>query len=384
MCPFRNENIELLKSLKGWSYSHMAAVSGVPLRRLENIRAGYTDFSEDDARCIATAAGFPLNFFVIKFNGASVSDLTFRTTTRTPKKVVNRLSAEYALLSTTVNRLVGREKLPTIADGLAESLAPDYDPDQDNSSYYSRGIEQIAVYTREMLGESSSGPIDNVTWTLEKAGFFTAPLLAMSEPRDDDSRYSDGVTHPGAGAQVIGFAQQEFGDRQRMTLAHELGHLILQRKRAPQSRVAKENEAFLFAGAFLMPKADAERVLDPLMNLVDYRALKAEWGIAISGLIMRARKLGIIDMDRARSLMVQLSARGWRKREPVHVELERPVALKQILGAQFGAVESAEKSEVYSQDASNFTGVPFSMLEYWANGLERKAVSTELSDVRSF
>lgn len=28
MCPFRNENIELLKSLKGWSYSHMAAVSG--------------------------------------------------------------------------------------------------------------------------------------------------------------------------------------------------------------------------------------------------------------------------------------------------------------------------------------------------------------------
>lgn len=81
-----------------------------------------------------------------------------------------------------------------------------------------------------------------------------------------------------------------------------------------------------------MPKADAERVLDPLMNLVDYRALKAEWGILISGLIMRARKLGIIDMDRARSLMVQLSARGWRKREPVHVELERPVALKQILG----------------------------------------------------
>lgn len=133
-----------------------------------------------------------------------------------------------------------------------------------------------------------------------------------------------------------------------------------------------------------MPKADAERVLDPLMNLVDYRALKAEWGISISGLIMRARKLGIIDMDRARSLMVQLSARGWRKREPVHVELERPVALKQILGAQFGSVESAEKSEVYSQDASNFTGVPFSMLEYWANGLERKAVSTELSDVRSF
>lgn len=64
MRPFRNEDIELLKSLKGWSYSHMAAVSGIPLRRLENIRAGYTDFSEDDARCIATAAGFPINFFV--------------------------------------------------------------------------------------------------------------------------------------------------------------------------------------------------------------------------------------------------------------------------------------------------------------------------------
>ena len=381
MRPFRNENIELLKLLKGWSYSHMAAASGVSLRRLENIRAGYTDFSEDDARSIAAAAGFPLNFFVIKFDEFSVSDLTFRATTRTPKKIVNRLSAEYALLSTTVNRLVDREKLPTIADGLVESLAPNYDPVQDDASLDSRGIEQIAVDVREMLGEPSSGPIDNVTWALEKAGFFTAPLISMSEPKDDDSRYSDGVTHPGAGAQVIGFAQQDFGDRQRMTLAHELGHLILQRKRAPQSRAAKENEAFLFAGAFLMPKDDAERVLDSSMNLVDYRALKAEWGISISGLIMRAAKLGIINADRMRSLMVQLSARGWRKQEPVHVELERPVALKQILGMQFGTVESAERSAIYTQDASNFTGVPFSMLEYWANGLEKKNVPTELLDM---
>lgn len=280
-----------------------------------------------------------------------------------------------------MNRLVDREKLPTIADGLVESLAPNYDPVQDDASLDSRGIEQIAVDVREMLGEPSSGPIDNVTWALEKAGFFTAPLISMSEPKDDDSRYSDGVTHPGAGAQVIGFAQQDFGDRQRMTLAHELGHLILQRKRAPQSRAAKENEAFLFAGAFLMPKDDAERVLDSSMNLVDYRALKAEWGISISGLIMRAAKLGIINADRMRSLMVQLSARGWRKQEPVHVELERPVALKQILGMQFGTVESAERSAIYTQDASNFTGVPFSMLEYWANGLEKKNVPTELLDM---
>lgn len=61
----------------------MAAASGVSLRRLENIRAGYTDFSEDDARFIAATAGFPLNFFVMRFDEfSSVSDLTFRTTTR--------------------------------------------------------------------------------------------------------------------------------------------------------------------------------------------------------------------------------------------------------------------------------------------------------------
>lgn len=383
MQPFRIENIELIKMLKGWSYSYIAEVSGIPLRRLENIRGGYTDFTEEDAQCIAIATGFPLNFFLIEYRTLATADLTFRTTTRTPKKVINRLSAEFSILVATANRIAEGEKLPMIADGLVEELSPDYEPTVDQGSIETPDIEQLAVDTREMLGESSDGPLDNVTWALERAGFVTAPVMAMSDAPDDNRQHMDGVSHPGAGVQVIGFAKQEFGDRQRMTLSHELGHLILHRKRSPFSRAAREAEAFAFASAFLMPKADAMRVLRPSMNLLDFRQIKAEWGMSISSLIMRASRLGIIDSNRKRSLLMQLSARGWHRREPVRVELERPVAFKQILGKKFGNVSDAEKAEVYWEDAANVTGIPFSILEYWASGLEKMNVPSMFLDVEN-
>ena len=46
---------------------------------------------------------------------------------------------------------------------------------------------------------------------------------------------------------------------------------------------------------------------------------------------MRARDLGVISADRARSLQIQLSSQGWRTNEPVPVADEKPVLLRQAL-----------------------------------------------------
>jgi Zn-dependent peptidase ImmA (M78 family) len=72
------------------------------------------------------------------------------------------------------------------------------------------------------------------------------------------------------------------------------------------------------------------------MTLTELAKLKAHWGISIQALIMRASHLGIMDEARKGSLFVQLSARGWRKAEPVEVHFEEPILLWTLLTRRYG------------------------------------------------
>jgi Zn-dependent peptidase ImmA (M78 family) len=53
-------------------------------------------------------------------------------------------------------------------------------------------------------------------------------------------------------------------------------------------------------------------------------------GVAISALVRRALDLRIIDQDRRTSLAKQISARGWRKVEPVEVRHEESTLFRNI------------------------------------------------------
>ena len=51
---------------------------------------------------------------------------------------------------------------------------------------------------------------------------------------------------------------------------------------------------------------------------------------------MRCGQLGLIDPARKTSLFKQLSARGWRKNEPVRVHPESPALLAKLIEHRFG------------------------------------------------
>jgi Zn-dependent peptidase ImmA (M78 family) len=116
--------------------------------------------------------------------------------------------------------------------------------------------------------------------------------------------------------------------------AHELGHLILHtfRPRNPDA----EGEANRFAAALLVPKDRAETGISDRLSLAGYARLKATWGVSIQTLIMRGSTLGLVSEVRKRSLFVQLSQQGWRKKEPVLVGQERPLLLWTLLSRRFG------------------------------------------------
>lgn len=209
-------------------------------------------------------------------------------------------------------------------------VLPVFDGDANNADE----IERLARDVRTLAGVADSAPIGNATRTAERLGCVVLPMdtelgrhLGMSLRVDDVpvirvSRSSENPEHAIP------------GDRQRFTVAHELGHLVLHAGLASPLSAAdasrREHEAHRFAGAFLAPGDAVLMDLDTLggrVTLSTLTRLKERWGFSIKAFVTRFRQLGVIDDDQARSLFKQISARRWNKDEPVTVGNESAVWL---------------------------------------------------------
>jgi Zn-dependent peptidase ImmA (M78 family) len=107
-------------------------------------------------------------------------------------------------------------------------------------------------------------------------------------------------------------------DRERYTLAHELGHLVLHTTPHPEM----EAEANRFASEFLMPAEDIRHSLHEL-TLPKAAALKMYWKVSMASLIRRAFDLGVINERRYRTLNISLSKAGYKTHEPEETAPER-------------------------------------------------------------
>jgi Zn-dependent peptidase ImmA (M78 family) len=115
---------------------------------------------------------------------------------------------------------------------------------------------------------------------------------------------------------------------QRFTLAHEFAHVVLRSRRRVSEPDQREREADYFAGALLLPRRCAEEAIAESLTLGGYMPIKAEFGIPLHAIVTRAQRPGLITRDRQHSLMIQLSSRGWRNKEPVDVGRESPPLLR--------------------------------------------------------
>lgn len=116
---------------------------------------------------------------------------------------------------------------------------------------------------------------------------------------------------------VIVIGNQWPGDRQRFTLAHELGHLVL--AQSLTSDMNEEKCCNRFAGAFLLPQKTLISLLGKHRNNIEPRELcllKQEFGISMLGVLHRAEDTGIISNSFYRKLRSEFNQLGWSKLEP--------------------------------------------------------------------
>ncbi|MDE0685016.1 MAG: ImmA/IrrE family metallo-endopeptidase, partial [Candidatus Poribacteria bacterium] len=113
------------------------------------------------------------------------------------------------------------------------------------------------------------------------------------------------------------------GDRQRLNIAHELGHLVLQLC----EDIDAEKAAFRFGAAFLVPAEQLRRDVGEKRKRIQKKKffdLKRRYGISIQAMLFRLKDLGIITNAYYRKWCVDVNRFGWKKREPVKILPEKP------------------------------------------------------------
>lgn len=185
--------------------------------------------------------------------------------------------------------------------------------------------ENIAATVRAHWG-IPSGPVQNLMQYVERAGV----VVGYS---DFGGASVSGVTFrvPGKPPLVL-LNSTHPGDRQRYTLGHELGHLVMHR--FPTANM--ESEANEFASAFLMPANEMRAAFrGRKISLAFLAAAKPEWKVSMQALLYRASSLKLLSENQSRYLWQQISANGWRLKEPADIDItpEKPSVLSSIVQA---------------------------------------------------
>lgn len=172
-----------------------------------------------------------------------------------------------------------------------------------------------------------SGPIKNLMRLVERAGV----IVGYSDFRGAGI---SGVTFSVPGqAPLVLLNPDHPADRVRFTLAHELGHLVMHRFPTPEM----EEDANEFASVFLFPKKELrEAFRGRKVTLSVLASLKLEWKVSMQSILFAAQRDEIVSPNQARYLWTQISARGWKTREPASLDFEHeaPSVLPAIIDTQ--------------------------------------------------
>ena len=159
--------------------------------------------------------------------------------------------------------------------------------------------------------ELGSAPILDLIDVMEAHG-----IRVFSIDDSIDSKF-DGLAAKIDKKPIIVISADWPGDRQRFTLAHELGHLVL-KGRLPKE-IDEEKAANRFAGAFLLPTHAIKHELGERRNFLEIRELsllKNEYGISMLGSVIRAHQTGIIEKKTYSVIWEIFKRNGWLKKEP--------------------------------------------------------------------
>ena len=312
---FEPARLRLARELKEWSQTALAARVSVTAAALGQYESGTTRPTPEKVAALSRVLDVPAQFFALKL--VETHEGFFRSTRRTPVAHRRHARALAHIAHDLATHGIVAEVLPAVS---IPHLPPlDLDAPQGE-------VERIAVSVREAWG-LAAGPAPNIVELLESHG-----IVVLRLPLDTADVDAFSLPFPDRPVVVLGTDKNDRA-RSRFDGAHELGHLVLHGERVWGMKEV-EAQAHAFAAAFLMPGQD---IYDELPQRADWPALfdlKRRWQVSLAALLMRAKTLGRMTESNYLTAVKALSARGWRRLEPVPLgPPEHPTRLRHIVDA---------------------------------------------------
>ena len=283
-------------------------------RRIGTSAAAVSQFEKADAKpsastvaVLAEALSFPVGFFAVTSSPSSRPDgdpdsldghghfRSLRSVTASQRRQALSATQLVRDMADALSRYV---RLP---DPAVPSLAVDAGD---------LAIAEEGAATVRRAWGVPPGPVADVIQLAERHGIVTA-RHQISTPAV--SAYS--VQFPERPIVIV----NRYGvkrDRDRFSVSHEIGHLVMHEAGRSLASKATEAQANRFASAFLLPADEIRDLLPAVPDWVHLLTLKQRWQVSLGALLRRASDLGVMSDQVYMQAMRTVGARGWRVSEP--------------------------------------------------------------------
>lgn len=287
--------VQLTRLAHGWSKKRLADEAGVSGSHVTRVESGTLPLAGNALLDYARALQCRPEALCVEFTRSPAQGTHFRANASAAEWKRDRVWARANLVAMRVGRL-------TTSTDLDPALAlPELDPTD-----YAAELGEITVAQVLRRLWRIGGPIRSMIELLEAAGVFVV-VEDFQDPEIDAVTLRATKHHP----HLVYVNAALPPDRMRMTLAHELGHLVMDAMTLV-GPAETERRATTFASEFLAPVDDIGVALDRVSTRTVHELdeLRMDWGVSVSSLVVRARERGVLSDYQYRSMFRLLNETG--------------------------------------------------------------------------
>lgn len=303
------EILKLARESRLITQEDLAATIGIEQGTLSKIEKDILPADKETIEKIAKSLDYPVDFFYLEKKVNPIEG-HYRRKMSIPVKKMKQYTAQMTIAEWHFMAMLDEIDLP-------ETKLPKWDILID-------GTPQLCAKHVRDYWRLPKGRISDLTKRIEDNGIIIISL-DLGE-MDGFSTYFNG------NIPVIFINKKLPPDRYRLTIAHELGHLIMHFGNKIDPERDLEAEAYQFGIELLVPENNIRPYLAKL-TIEKLADLKTYWYVSMAALLKYANSLEMVTGNQYRYLWTQIGSLGYRTKEPVSIPIEKPGIVNEMITA---------------------------------------------------
>lgn len=310
---FNPKTLIIARETRGLTQQELAEKINLPQSSLSKIENGYQNAEDDFLKIISDALSYPQSFFCQEMD-IYPPNLHYRKRSDVPAKVLSTVEGIMNIYRVNIQKLLKSIDIPFTKLPVLEGKTKRSPRDA------ARALRQFWRIPR--------GPIDNMIKTVEDHGIIVIAMDFGTDKIDGRSMVTS------TGKFIIFINKNLSGDRQRLSLAHELAHIILHLYSPEVFEIDIEGEAKEFASEFLMPEMEIKpQLMGSKLTMQKLADLKRYWKASMQAILYWAETLKMVTTNQARYLWAQFNILKIKIVEPIPIPAEKPSLLNEIISS---------------------------------------------------